>query len=89
VLATRSELPCRAAHFKWETVSAILRMRFSPALMPQSQPDQTEQDLARLSRTSARRMPLFWQVRKPACDRLRGNLLFCWISFVSVGDCED
>jgi hypothetical protein len=28
-------VPCRAADLKWKMVSAILRMRFSPALTPQ------------------------------------------------------
>jgi uncharacterized protein (DUF2336 family) len=57
-------VPCRAADLKWQTVSAILRMRFSPASMPQSQLDQAEQDYARLSQASAQRMLRFWQVRE-------------------------
>ena len=56
-------VPCKAADFRWETVAAILRMRFSPASIPQSHLDQTEQDYARLSRASAQRMLRFWQVR--------------------------
>jgi len=57
-------VPCRAADFKWRTVSAILRMRFSPAQVPQSQLDQTEKDYAGLSRASAQRMLRFWQIRE-------------------------
>jgi uncharacterized protein (DUF2336 family) len=57
-------VPCRAADFRWETVSAILQMRFSGAPLSTPELDQIGQEFAKLSKASAQRMLRFWKVRE-------------------------
>ncbi|WP_165825274.1 DUF2336 domain-containing protein [Rhodopseudomonas palustris] len=57
-------VPCRAADFRWETVSAILQMRFSGATLAAPELDRIGQEFAKLSKASAQRMLRFWKVRE-------------------------
>ncbi len=57
-------VPCRAADFKWETVSAILHMRFPSVPITQADLDRIGQEFEKLSKASAQRMLRFWKVRK-------------------------
>ncbi|WP_022724297.1 DUF2336 domain-containing protein [Rhodopseudomonas sp. B29] len=57
-------VPCRAADLRWETVSAILQMRFSGTSISAPELDRIGQEFAKLSKASAQRMLRFWKVRE-------------------------
>jgi uncharacterized protein (DUF2336 family) len=54
---------CRAAEMRWQTFSAILRMRFAPYDMPAADFARARTDFLKLSVPTARRMFRFWLVR--------------------------
>ncbi|MFC0240610.1 DUF2336 domain-containing protein [Rhodopseudomonas telluris] len=57
-------VPCRAADFRWETVSAILQMRLPGVPLTEVELDRIGQEFAKLSKASAQRMLRFWKVRE-------------------------
>jgi len=57
-------IPCRAADFKWETVSAILAARLSPGVASKKGYEKLRIDFDKLSKPNAQRLLRFWQVRE-------------------------
>lgn len=57
-------IPCKAAGFKWETVSAILSTKLPPGSAPKTGHEKLEIDFDKLSKPNAQRLLRFWQVRE-------------------------
>ena len=54
---------CKAAELRWQTFSAILKLRFAPYEVPATDAAQARSDFIKLSTATARRMVRFWLVR--------------------------
>ena len=56
-------VPCKAAGFGWETVSAVLESRFATGSMGPQELAKAKAQFAKLTTDDARRLLRFWQVR--------------------------
>ena len=57
---------CKAAEFKWPTVTVILATRFAHCAIGAAELDQAKKDFIRLSQATAQRVLRFWLVRETA-----------------------
>jgi uncharacterized protein (DUF2336 family) len=57
-------IPCRAADFKWETLSAIFAIRFPPGAASKERHEKLRINFDKLSKPNAQRLLRFWQVRE-------------------------
>ncbi len=57
-------IPCKVTDCSWETVSAILAAKLPPGSAPKPGHEKLRTDFAKLSKSNARRLLRFWQVRE-------------------------
>jgi uncharacterized protein (DUF2336 family) len=56
-------IPCKVAGLRWETVSAILEIRFATGSMGPHELEKIRGQFSRITNENARRLLRFWQVR--------------------------